>query len=130
MKKIYLAIPYTGMQESSYRQANVASVAVLNEGYNVFSPITHSHPLAQLEGLNVPHTWEYWSQIDYQFLDWADEMWVVVPEEGMKTVLDSTGVNAEIEYAVKQGMVIRAITCEDNRIEDYVEEGMLEDASG
>lgn len=103
LKKIYLALPYTDMQESSYKQANEASVLILNKEMNVFSPITHSHPLTQLEGLDVPHTWDYWKNIDYQFIDWADEIYVLVPEEGFSMVLKSTGVKAEIKYAEEQG---------------------------
>lgn len=103
MKKIYLAIPYSGMQENSYKQANIATVILLNMGYNVFSPITHSHPLTKLENLSVPHTWEYWQNIDYQFIDWADEVWVLIPEEGVEKVDASTGVLAEIEYAINTG---------------------------
>jgi len=106
LKKIYLAIPYSGMEKSSYDQANRATVAILNEGYNVFSPITHSHPLAQL---GTPGTWEFWSKIDYQFLDWADEVWVLIPDEGIKKVMDSTGVNAEMHYAQASDMPIRYV---------------------
>ena len=44
---IYLSIPYTGMEESSFLQANEAlSILLESEVYNVYSPITHSHPAA------------------------------------------------------------------------------------
>lgn len=102
MNKIYLAIPYTGMQESSYRQANLASVLILNKGHNVFSPITHSHPLTLIDQYEIPHTWEYWQNIDYQFIDWADEVWVLIPEEGFQPIVNSIGVQAEIKYAKEQ----------------------------
>jgi hypothetical protein len=95
MKKIYLAIPYSGMEESSFRQANEATVHLLNMGFNVFSPITHSHPLTRY---NLPGTWDFWEQIDYQFLDWSDRLLVVIPEEGIDKVLHSKGVQAEIKY--------------------------------
>lgn len=98
MKKVYLAIPYTGMEESSYRQANRATALLLNLGFNVFSPITHSHPLTKIEDCKVPGSWEFWQKIDYQFLDWADELYVLIPEEGMERVHLSVGVQAEIEY--------------------------------
>lgn len=106
MKKIYLAIPYTGMQESAYEQANLGTVMLLNEGYNVFSPITHSHPLTKLNMYEIPHTWEYWQHIDYQFIDWADELWVLIPKEGLEKVENSTGVQAEIKYAKETGKQI------------------------
>jgi nucleoside 2-deoxyribosyltransferase len=107
MKKIYLAVPYSGMQESSYKQANEASVLILNKGHNVFSPITHSHPLTSIGNLSVPHTWEYWRNIDLQFVDWADEVWVLVPKEGIEAVMNSTGVTEETIYAQDRDKPVR-----------------------
>jgi len=109
LKKIYLAIPYTGMVESSFEQANKASVLILNKGLNVFSPITHSHPLTLLEGYTVPHTWDYWQHIDYQFVDWCDEIWVLIPKEGIEYLKNSTGVKAEIKYGLKHNKHIKFI---------------------
>jgi hypothetical protein len=116
LKKIYLAIPYTGMQESSYRQANEASVIILNMGFNVFSPITHSHPLTLIDKYEIPHTWEYWQHIDYQFIDWADEVWVLIPEEGIEPVIGSTGVNAEIQYAKKHKKKVNFVQLVNNEL--------------
>lgn len=98
MRKIYLAIPYTGMEESSYRQANEATAVLLNAGFNVFSPITHSHPLTKLKNYTVPGSWNFWKKIDYQFLDWADDLYVLTPEEGSDKVDNSVGVQEEIKY--------------------------------
>lgn len=97
MKKIYLAIPYTGIQESSYRQATIATAYIAQTfRYNVFSPITHSHPLAEI-GLNG--SWdEYWKKVDFQYIDWADEVWVLKPREGDERIRVSTGVQDEIQY--------------------------------
>jgi hypothetical protein len=117
--KIYLAIPYTGMVDSSYKQANLASVLVLNEGHNVFSPITHSHPLTLIDKYEVPHTWDYWQYIDYQFVDWADEVWVLIPDEGEEPVLKSTGVQAEIKYAKEHNKKVRFIQVKDGKIKNY-----------
>ena len=97
LKKIYLAIPYRGMEQSSYEQATELTSRIINEyGYNVFSPITHSHPLTRY---GVKGDWEFWQFIDFQFIDWADEVWVVIPTEGMQKVINSQGVIAEIAYA-------------------------------
>lgn len=104
------------MQESSYNQANIASVEIINQGHNVFSPITHSHPLTLLDGYTVPHTWDYWQHIDYQFIDWADEVWVLIPEEGMLPVNKSTGVQAEIKYATEQGKNVEFVQMLDGKL--------------
>lgn len=118
MKKVYLAIPYTGIQESSYRQANLGTVILLNKHYNVFSPITHSHPLTMLGKYQVPHTWDYWQHIDYQFIDWADELCVLVPEEGIEKVLNSTGVQAEIKYALQHGKPVYGVRIVNEELVD------------
>lgn len=116
MKKIYLAIPYSGMEESSYLQANLGTVAVLENGHNVYSPITHSHPLTKLTENKLPGTWEFWSAIDYQFIDWADELWVLIPKEGVEKVLNSTGCQAEIKYATEQGKKVMYIKVINGKI--------------
>lgn len=112
--KVYLAIPYSGMEESSYEQATKATMLIINElGYNVFSPITHSHPIAKL---GVKGTWDYWQKIDYQYLDWADEMWVLIPKEGLTKILTSTGVVAETKYAVKNNKKVVFIAINNDEI--------------
>lgn len=95
MLKIYLAIPYSGMEESSFEQANEATVALLNMGFNVFSPITHSHPLTRHD---LPGTWDFWKKIDYQFLDWCDILLILIPKEGTEKVTQSVGVGEEVKY--------------------------------
>ena len=98
MKKIYLAIPYSNMRESSYEQATRVTAELMSgeNNLNVFSPVTHSHPLTQY---GVRGDWEFWKQVDFQFIDWAEEVWVYIPDEGIKHVLMSVGVIAEINYA-------------------------------
>lgn len=101
MKLIYLAIPYSGMEESAFEQANLATVLLLKQGYNVISPITHCHSLTKVEGYDLPGTWEFWREIDFQLIDKCDEVFVLVPEQGMDWVMNSVGVQAEIKYANK-----------------------------
>lgn len=112
MKKVYLAIPYSGMEESSYHQATKATAKFMNDGINVFSPITHSHPLHK--EYNMPGTWNFWQKVDYQYLDWADEVYVIVPEEGYDKVLNSTGVQAEMAYAKHQDKPVTILRLEQN----------------
>ena len=107
MKKVYLAIPYSGMEESSFKQATLAAVKILKMGYNVFSPITHSHPLTEY---NVPGDWDFWQKIDFQFIDWADEVWVLIPEEGVEKVKNSTGVQGEIDYVKRNDKAVKLLT--------------------
>ncbi len=108
IKKVYLAIPYTGMEESSYMQATSTTAKLISiYKINVLSPITHSHPLTKygLEG-----TWDFWQQIDLQFIDWCDEVWVLIPDEGIDKIKQSTGVQSEIEYANKNNKPVKYIS--------------------
>lgn len=105
MNKIYVAIPYTNMEESGYEQANMATADIMRKGYNPFSPITHSHPLTEYE---VPGNWDFWSQIDMDWIDVCDEVWVIIPREGIDMILNSTGVQAEITYADENNIPVKA----------------------
>lgn len=107
MKKIYLAIPYSGMQESSYEQATELTAKIIKEGLgNVFSPITHSHPLHK-SSVKLPGDWQFWEAVDKQFLDWAHELWIIIPKEGLGRVLDSKGVKGEYIYAKERNIPVK-----------------------
>jgi nucleoside 2-deoxyribosyltransferase len=116
MKKIYLAIPYTGMEESSYEQVTKATAEIISSfGVNVLSPITHSHPLTKY---GLKGTWDFWQKIDFQFIEWCDEVWILIPKEGVQKVKDSVGVQSEIEYAITLGKPVKYITIQTT-IKEY-----------
>lgn len=100
LTKVYLAIPYRGIGiENSFKQATEATAELISMGgHNIFSPITHSHPLTPY---NIKGDWDTWKYYDYQFIDWCDELWVLIPNEGYESVLESIGVQEEIKYATK-----------------------------
>lgn len=99
---IYLAIPYSHesdyVQDYRYRTVTMIAAAMMNHGAIVYSPITHCRPLAET-GL-VGHDWETWSNFDTAFIDLCEELFVV-KARGWK---ESTGVQAEIEYAESRGV--------------------------
>lgn len=103
MKKIYLAIPYGGIEEESYKLATTFTAFIMSrhKDINIFSPITHSHPLTKIEGINMPNNFEFWKEKDFQFIDWANEVWVLVPDGNVILVNKSAGVAQEIMYANK-----------------------------
>lgn len=103
MKKVYVAIPYTGDEDNSFKLANQVAGDVINEGNVPFSPISMTHPIA-LE-CEIKGNWETWERIDYVFIDWCDEV-LVVNYDNERTE-KSVGVQAEIAYAKKQGKTIR-----------------------
>ena len=107
-KKIYLACPYTDhdpqVKEARFQAVNQMSARLIQEGYFVFSPISHTHPIA-LAG-ELPGHWEFWEAYDRSFLDWADEVFVLqLP--GWET---SKGVQGEIQYAGEAGKPVRYLS--------------------
>jgi hypothetical protein len=114
MKKIYLAAPYSSpdaaVREERFRLVNIMAGNLMREGYCVFSPISHSHPIAELmdDVDNCDH--DFWLKQDMSFLRyWADELWVLQLPGWNK----SRGVEAEINKAVMFGIKIRFIKPED-----------------
>jgi nucleoside 2-deoxyribosyltransferase len=111
--KIYIGIPYTRHEKLSFEMANYASYEVIKMGHIPFSPISMSHPIVEESKKRGAYneqllgTWEVWSKIDFAFLDWCDEVWVIQLDKD--AVIQSTGVQAEIEYAKSLGKNIRYI---------------------
>ena len=99
MRKIYLAIPYTRHEERSFELANKVAAELIKEGHIVFSPISMSHPIATVGGLKG--TWDVWKRIDFEFIDWCEE--VVVVNFSNEAVEQSTGVQDELKYAKSLG---------------------------
>lgn len=108
MKKIYLAIPYSGIEETSFKLANQVTGAIMNKGDIPMSPISHSHPVAM--ECEVPGDWKFWEAMDYSFIDWADELLVINISDEL--VAKSTGVQAEISYAKKTGKPVTYLSVE------------------
>ena len=115
-RRIYVAIPYTRVADRSFEMANRAAYEIIKHGDIPLSPISMSHPivLASISDGKYEEellgTWEVWSKIDYAFIDWAEEIWVVCMERQL--VKDSVGVQAELEYGRKHGKVIRYVGVE------------------
>lgn len=91
--KIYLAIPYTGIEEKSFEIANKVAGELIKEGHVVFSPISMCHPIAVTCGL--PTEYKYWREFDYAYLKFCDKL-IVVTLDGWR---DSMGVTKEIQIA-------------------------------
>lgn len=96
-KKIYMACPYSdesaGVRAWRFELVNRAAAKLMQEGHLVFSPISHTHPIA--EAGDLPKGWEFWEAYDRTFLEWADEVHVLMID-GWR---ESKGVTAEIRIA-------------------------------
>jgi hypothetical protein len=113
MRRIYVAIPYTRVEERSFEMANHAAYEIIKQGNIPLSPISMSHPIVQASIHDGKYekellgTWEVWSKIDYSFIDWSQEIWIVNMSDNH--VEESVGVQAEIEYGKRNGKIIRYI---------------------
>ena len=96
-KKIYLGIPYTGMEEKSFSTVNRVAAQLMKKGHIVFSPISQNHPIAMQEGL--PTEWSFWKKFDIEFLKWCDALYVI-KFPGWKR---SKGLLAEMNLATDYG---------------------------
>lgn len=101
---IYLACPYSSsypeLKEWRYEMISEITVELIHRGYNVFSPIAYSHPLATKFNLNGD--WEFWRKLDLAFLDICTMM-VVVAFDGWS---HSKGVSDEMKHAIDTGKPI------------------------
>jgi len=106
-KKVYLALPYSKHADRSFKVANRVAASLMKKGAIVFSPISHSHPLAHAASL--PASWgDFWAKQDLPLVEWADIILVI--NDLPTSPLDSEGVQAEINHAKSFGKPVHYIT--------------------
>ena len=112
MKKIYLACPFSSPDEDTrmyrFEAANQKAAELMNRGYVVFSPISHSVPINRyLEQQGLPaKDLDFWMAQDLPMVAACDELWVLA----LPGWRESPGVQKEIEFAKNRGMNVRIIT--------------------
>ena len=99
--KIYLATPYSHakptVRSARFRKINEVAARLMAAGLHVYSPISHTHPIA--EAGDLPLGWDFWEQYDRHFIEWCDQLYVYCAD-GWK---ESKGVTAEIQIAEELG---------------------------
>jgi nucleoside 2-deoxyribosyltransferase len=103
MKRIYLAAPYSSADPKviSERVDRINRYAAeLMKTSIVFSPISHSHPIA-LAG-ELPTDFSFWVRQNHEFIRWADIVCVLMLD-GWE---HSNGVSEEIDFATSIGKKI------------------------
>lgn len=112
---IYLASPYahsdSHVREWRFREACRAAAALLRAGITVFSPIAHSHPIACF---GMPMSWEFWSQVDREYLARCDVV-AVLTLTGWR---ESVGVQAEIRFARELNLPVVFVSPSERDAED------------
>lgn len=114
---IYLASPYTdpnpSVQEARYLSVLEETARLISDGYPVFSPIAHCHPITTHYGL--PGTYEFWKDYTRIMLAPARELYVLM----LSGWRQSVGLTDEIDLAGVYGKPITYIEPgrghEDNR---------------
>lgn len=104
----YLACPYSDIDERvrlfRFKTVNKIAGDLIAKGYIIFSPLSHSHPIASASHLELG--WEQWQEMDKVFIRLCSKMIVLMLDDWKKSI----GVQAEIEYARELGMKIIYIT--------------------
>lgn len=103
---IYLASPYShsnpATRERRFRIVCREAARMMRHGQQVFSPIAHTHPIAQFD---LPKGWEFWEEFDRWYISRCDEV-VVLMLRGWR---ESKGVQAEIKIAEELGKPVSYI---------------------
>jgi hypothetical protein len=105
---IYLACPYSSpdpaVREQRFHAVNRAAARLMEQGDLIFSPISHSHPIAIDGGL--PKDWGFWERYDRAILGCCRTL-IVLCLPGWE---QSVGVQAEIKIAKELGLDIEYIS--------------------
>src|SRR5579864_6170630 len=100
----YLTTPYShddfNVKLQRFNAAAVVAGYLMNKGLLIFSPITHTHPIAV--NCRLPGDFTFWENLDREFIVACSRM-IVVKMDGWGK---SKGVKAEIEFAKELGMDI------------------------
>ena len=106
----YFAHPYTCKdkdgnyisegEEANFILSNIRSAEILDAGYNIYSPISHTHPIYRASPAMLSRQeHELWYQLDNEFIDstvWAG----IILAPGWEK---SSGCKAEKERIVSKG---------------------------
>jgi len=98
MKTIYLAAPYTHwnpiVRWLRVRAVNRKAAELIDAGFIVFSPISHSHPISRYTKAHCCDP-EFWVRQDLAFMPVCDELWIY----RLKGWWNSKGIGREIDCA-------------------------------
>ena len=104
---IYLATPYTHINHhimvARFKMVNKVAAKLMADGKYIFSPISHTHPIA--EAGELPRGWDYWEGYDRRILLTCTKI-MVLKLPGWET---STGVQAEIKIGKELNIPIEYI---------------------
>lgn len=102
----YLAVPYSHadryVRVARWIAANQTAAKLMAAGQYIFSPISHTHPIAEASNGALPVGWDYWETFDRQYLSFCKKI-IVLRIPGWK---ESKGVQAEIKIGTEMGILV------------------------
>jgi len=108
---IYIASPYShddnAVMERRFDEVCRITGRLMAQGFIVFSPIAHTHPIAVRSAL--PRGWDYWRKFDNEFIRGSEKV-IVAMMDGWK---ESKGVQAEISIAKELGIPVEYMEVTD-----------------
>lgn len=107
---IYLACPYMHKDdqviEDRVDAATKTAGLLIAEGYYIYSPITHSHPISKK--VSLPGDWAFWEGYDRVFLKACKGLYVLKVDGWEQSI----GVQAEIKIAKELGIPVEYLEYE------------------
>jgi len=101
---VYLAVPYSHddphVRHERFIEANKAAGKLMQEGHHVFSPISHTHPIAV--ECDLPKGWDYWEAFDRAYMEHCHKI-IVLCLDGWT---ESKGIAAELQIAYELGLAV------------------------
>lgn len=129
-KLIYLAAPYTYHKRTHnpllafyywirginirwfrFESVNKAASIIFKSGNFVFSPISHTRPIAKY---GLPSDFKFYETYDKMMISKCDELWVLTIEGWSESI----GVTAEIAEAQRRKIPVRYVKAHDTFIEE------------
>jgi hypothetical protein len=107
----YLAAPYSHkdhhMMVVRFLAINQYAAKLMSRGDYIFSPISHTHPIAEagINGTPLPRGWDFWEGYDRRMLSCCDRI-LVLRLPGWE---QSTGVQAEIKIGKELGIPVEYV---------------------
>jgi len=101
---VYLACPYShpvrAVRVRRFEAVNRAAAKLMRQGLHIFSPISHTHPIAETGEL--PLGWEYWQAYGRAYLTHCHKL-IILRLDGWDR---SKGVEAELRIANELGLTV------------------------
>lgn len=106
---VYVACPYThslpAVRELRFREVSRYAADLMIQGYSVFSPISHSHHIAEYMGPAKVNDHVFWMTVDLPILERASALHVLT----LPGWESSRGVTTEIEHALRFGIPVMLV---------------------